>query len=423
MTREPGTSGVPGAGRPPVVAEDGAVTVVGGGVSAISTAAALRRLGHRGRLTVVDDGPVPHDRPPLSKAYLLGELDDDGVRLQPPSWFVDNGVDLRPGRRAVALDAGSATVTLDGGELLHADAVVLAEGATARPLPVPGGALVTTLRTLTDARLLRPRLVPGAHLVVVGAGLVGAEVTATALALGVSVTLVDPDPLPLVAAFGREVAAELHAEHARHGATVLPHGVVAVEVVDGEQLAVRLDGGGRLPADVVLAATGMLCRDDLARAAGLEVAAGGGVVVEADQRTSVPRVLAVGDGTRRRTATGVPAPSAGHWDAARSDGEAAAAALLGAPAPSRGAPWFWSDRYGRHVEVVGDVGAGSTTVARGRPGPGPFAVLGWRDGVVTGAVSVDDPLTARAARRLVDRATVVDPEQLAGADLRRLARG
>ena len=415
-----------------VVGRDGRVVVVGGGVAGLSVAVELRRLGHVGPVVVLDRGAVLHDRPPLSKSYLRGEVAADDLATYPSQQLLAQGVQVRTGTVAVSLDPGApdrpAVVGLADGTALSADAVVLAEGGRAHRLPVPGQELALLLRTLDDARALRPLLRPGRRLVVLGAGLVGAEVAATAVGLGLDVTLVDPDPLPLAGVLGPEVARVLVEDHGRHGVRVVVAAAERFEAAPtrgGPPVRVRLSDGSTLEADVVLVATGMSPVDDLARAAGLEVAVGGGTLVDRRQRTSSPCVLAVGDGTRRRRAHGGVPASAGHWDAARLDGLAAAAALLGHDAPVRGAPWFWTDRHGRHVEVVGDPVGGSRSIVRGVPGTGPFAVLGWRDGVLTGAVAVDDARTTQAARRLVDRAVVVDPDELAdpATDLRALARG
>ena len=415
-----------------VVGTDGRVVVVGGGVAGLSVAVELRRLGHLGPVVVLDRGAVLHDRPPLSKSYLRGEVAADDLAPFPSQQLLAQGVQVRTGTVAVSLDPGApdrpAVVGLADGTVLGADAVVLAEGGRAHRLPVPGQELALQLRTLDDARALRPLLRPGRRLVVLGAGLIGAEVAATAVGLGLDVTLVDPDPLPLAGVLGPEVARVLVEDHGRHGVRVVVAAAERLEAAPigaGPPVRVGLSDGSTLEADVVLVATGMAPVDDLARAAGLEVAVGGGTLVDRRQRTSSPRVLAAGDGTRRRRARGGVAPSAGHWDAARLDGLAAAAALLGHDVPVRGASWFWTDRHGRHVEVVGDPVGGSRSIARGVPGTGPFAVLGWRDGVLTGTVAVDDARTTQAARRLVDRAVVVDPDELAdpATDLRALARG
>ncbi|HKX67678.1 MAG TPA: oxidoreductase C-terminal domain-containing protein, partial [Intrasporangium sp.] len=138
--------------------------------------------------------------------------------------------------------------------------------------------------------------------------------------------------------------------------------------------------------------------------------------------TSNPAVLAIGDATEMRT-DGVVQPRAEHWEAARLDGERAAATILGNPTPTPTASWFWTDRHGLHVEVVGDLGAGQV-VMRGTLGAPPFSAFAIRDGVVVGAVAVDDSKAVRAARRLIDRAIPVDPEAVAdpSTDLRRLLR-
>lgn len=424
--------GTPGPGSSGPSGPWTAVTVVGGGVAGVSTVSALRRLGHTGPLVLLDAGATLHDRPPLSKAYLAGTAGEDELALHPGEWFTEHGVDVRQDVRVVSLDPDAATVSLSDGAVVPGDAVVLAQGAVAHRPPVEGIGLARVLRTLDDARGLRGQLRPGARLVVVGAGLVGAEVASTASSRGVAVTLVDPDPTPLAGVVGEDVARLLHGDHARHGVEVVLDAVQRLTPAgdaDGsgadDAVLVRLVGGRELQADVVLVATGVVPVDDLARFSGLQVAQRGGVVVDRHQRTSAPAVLAVGDGTRRRLDDGTVASPGGHWDAARLDGETAAAMLLGLQPPERGAPWFWSDRYGRHLEVVGDPTAGSLTIRRGTPGDGPATVLGWHDGVLTGAASVDDPRTARAVRRLVDRRVVVDPDALAdpASDLRALLRG
>ena len=135
-------------------------------------------------------------------------------------------------------------------------------------------------------------------------------------------------------------------------------------------------------------------------------------------------MLAVGDSARHRV-DGVLQPLAEHWEAAQADGARAAATLLGQAPPPPGAAWFWTDRHGHHVEVVGRMAAATTTVVRGEVGRPPFSVFALRDGLVVGAVAVDEPTAVRAARRLVDRRVAVDPDRLAdpSSDLRRLVRG
>lgn len=400
------------------------VVVVGGGVAGVGTCVSLRRRGHEGPVTLLDAGDLLHDRPPLSKDFLLGAADEEAIRLQPDAWFDASGVERRTRARVVALDAVSdpagPSVLLEGGERLEADVVVLATGGRARPLPVLGGDRAHLLRTVDDARLLRAALVPGSRLVVVGAGLIGAEVASTATLLGVEVWLVDPLEVPLADVVGPELGRRLHAEHARHGVEPVRAGVDAL-VGNGEGTLVHLDDGRMLRADLVLAGVGMTPDTALARDAGLSVL--DGVLVDRARRTSVPQVYAVGDACRVVDEHGAVLPSAGHWDAAQRDADTAAADICGQELPELQAPWFWSDRYGQHLEVVGAPTAGEDTVVRGDLEAGPVLQVAVAGGLVVGAVAVDDPRGLRAVRRLLDRRLPVDVDELAdpATDLRRLA--
>ncbi len=419
------------------------VVVVGGGIAGVSTVVGLRSGGFDGEVVLVEGGGLPYDRTPLSKAYLAGTADLGALALQPAAWYAEHDVELRTGTTAAALvlpgpdrdgagagagssDAGPAVRLADGSWLAATEVVLATGGRAARPA-VPGAddPRVHVLRTVADADALRDALRPGARVVVVGAGLLGAEVTATALGLGCRVTVVDPEPVPLAPALGPQVAAWLHSRHAAEGATVVAAALDRLEATDDglrAHLAGAPETAGPLLAEAVLLAVGMAPETRLAEEAGLRV--DGGVVVDEGQVTSHPGVLAVGDATRRRVG-GVLRPRAEHWDAARQDGERAAATLLGTVRPPETAAWFWSDRHGVHVEAVGRMDEATGTVVRGSVGQPPFAVLGLRDGVVVGAVAVDDPTTVRAARRLVDRRTPVDADRLAdpATDLRRLLRG
>ncbi|HEY7222754.1 MAG TPA: FAD-dependent oxidoreductase [Micromonosporaceae bacterium] len=400
------------------------VVVVGAGVAGVSTAAALRQRGFDGEITLVDEGPFPYDRPPLSKEYLAGRRDADQIALQPSSWYDEQGVGLLAGTPVVRLDAGAAALVLGDGSDVPADRVVLATGGSAIRPAIPGldgepdG--VTTLRTIDDADRLRAALVPGARILVVGAGLIGAEVASTATQLGCEVTLVDPVARPLASAVGSEVAAWLHGLHRGHGVRAVAATVVGIEP-GAAGLTVRLSDGDASRFDAVVLGVGMVPVTGLARAAGLEVARG--VVVDAGQVTSNPAILAVGDIAQTRL-DGVLRPVIGHWEAATLDAQRAAATILGTAPPPRTAPWFWTDRHHHHIEVVGEPTPGAHRVVRGTFGEPPFAVFWTRPGRVVAAVAVDQPNAVRAARRMIDRRLAVDPDALAdpGTDLRALLR-
>lgn len=395
------------------------MVIVGGGVAGVSTVAALRAGGFDGDLTLVDAGEFPYDRPPLSKEYLAAGKDLKQIALRPPYWYDEQRVRLINQSTVTALRPGH--VELAGGLLLRADRVVLATGGGAARPPIPGAGSprVHVLRTAEDADRLRAALTPGARLLVVGAGLIGAEVAATAAGLGCEVVLADPVAAPLAAALGPELAAWLHGLHARRGIVTVCAGVASFEEIRGG-IQARFSSGFE-PArvfDAVLLGVGMVPATGLAAPAGLAVQRG--VLVDDRQVTSNPAVLAVGDAARPRHG-----PRAEHWDAAQHDGARAAAAILGTRPPAPVTPWFWTDRHGLHVEVAGHMEAAHHVVVRGSFDDPAFSVFGLRDGLVVAAASVDDPNAVRAARRMIDRRVPADPGRLSdpSVNLRALLRG
>lgn len=404
--------------------ETRSVVVVGGGLAGVTVAAELRRRGYDGAVTVLDAGTLLHDRPPLSKQYLVGEMDEQHLALVDGEWLAAHAVDVRLGHQVTAVhpEDDRVVVDLQHGPQLAADVVVLATGGVPRALPVPGGSLAHPLRTVEDARWLRERLRPGARLLVVGAGLIGAEVASSATALGAEVILVDPLDPPLVDAVGPEMAAWLHAEHARHGVRAVQAQVQRLDR-DGEQVLAVLSGhADPVRADVVLAGIGITADTALAERAGLAV--DGGVLVDPAGRTSHPRVLAAGDASRTRDADGRPLPRFEHWESAERGGLSVAASLLGQAPPAPTVPRFWSDRYGRHVEVLGQMAEATTTIRRGDLGGPRSAVLGLDGDRLAAAVVLDDPRATRALRRIIDGGVSVGAAVLAdpATDLRRLSK-
>lgn len=409
--------GVPGGGPPD------SVLIVGAGVAGFSAAAELRRLGHRGSIDLVDLQGAPYDRPPLSKQYLTGEFDLDRLRLAPPDWYDAQRVTLRHAT-VTELDPGTHTVVLDDGTVLHPDAVILATGGRPLRLGIPGADLpgIVHLREIADADRLREALAPGTSLAIIGGGLIGAEVAASAAARGVEVTLVDPVEVPLATALGDELARHVHGWHREHGVAVEVAAATRIDERSGGGVDIALDSGDRLTADTVLVAVGLAPDVELAERAGLEV--DGAILVDEGQRTSHPWVQAIGDAARPRQGEDRPAGRRQeHWEHAERSGQAAAAAVLGEQLPDHGAPWFWSDRYGHHVEVVGSLtGPGEVLVrwVEGRP------VMAFRiqQDTLHGFACVDGGLSAKAARRIIDGQIPVRTEDLIDPDLplKKLAR-
>lgn len=404
------------------------VVIIGGGISGFSCARELRAGGFTGSLTIVDPEGLPYDRPPLSKELLTGEFATDDTLLAPASWYEDNDVAIVTDR-ADRIEPDTGRIVLESGDALQPDAIVLATGGSARRLAIPGGDLpgILTLRTKADSLALKERLVPGARVAIIGAGLIGAEVASTAAKNGCEVTLIDPAPIPLVPAVGPEIAEALHAMHAEHGITCFT-GLPTEITHDGEAFAIDLDGAHEtegktmIAADVVLVAIGIDTYCPLAASAELEQE--GGVLVDAGGRTSNERIWAIGDVARLRNEDGSLARRHEHWESAANDGKAAAASILGAELPKFGSSWFWSDRHGVHVEGIGLMSEPGTTVIREVEGRPQLAFRVADDGRVIGAVAIDGGMAVRAARRIIDRGKIVDPADLANPDIdvKKLAR-
>lgn len=335
--------------------------MVGASLAGLSTARALRAQGFDGELTVIgDEVHRPYDRPPLSKGFLAGTVDEDSLALEIPGAELD--LEYQLGVRATALAPGR--IELADGDAVRADGVVLATGATARRWPGARLRGVHVLRTLDDARALRADLAAGARLVVVGAGFVGAEVAATARGLGLSVTVVEAAPAPLAVQLGESMGAVVAGLHADHG-TDLICGVGVRSLLGGggadrQVTGVELVDGRVLPAEVVVVGIGARPATDWLAGSGVPVDADG-VICDETGATSVADVVAVGDcSTWFAPRVGRP-HRVEHWTAALERSAIAAATLLGRPAPvlrSGGVPYFWSDQYGTQIQFAGHIQPG-----------------------------------------------------------------
>lgn len=279
----------------------GGVVIIGAGHAAGAMAAALRQGGYAGAVTLIGEEPLPpYQRPPLSKAWLKGEASADDLLLRPAAFYAEKSIELKLSRKVVGIDRASATVTLDGGETLPYDHLVLATGSRLRALAVPGvdSTGVLELRTAADAERIKAALGPGKRVVVVGGGYVGLEVAASSRALGASVVVLEREARLLARVASEQLSAFFARCHREHGVdVVLGASVVAFETRDGAVSGVRLADGRVFECDVAIVGIGALANDALAAQAGL--ACRDGVVVDENARTSDPAIFAIGDCTQR----------------------------------------------------------------------------------------------------------------------------
>jgi 3-phenylpropionate/trans-cinnamate dioxygenase ferredoxin reductase component len=398
------------------------VVVVGAGHAGVEAAAALRAGGYGGPVTIVGaEGHAPYERPPLSKEMLDDGADPAAFSLRSEAFFADRGICLRPGP-AVEIDRAGRMVQIAGGRWLGYDHLVLATGATARRLELPGQTLrgVAELRTLDDALALRRLLAGARRMVVLGGGFIGMEVASAAGKRGVEVTVLELADRVLSRVVTPPVSEAVAAYHRANGVQ-LRLGECAVEVVgrDGRATGVVTESGRLLPADVVVLGVGATADDGLARQAGLETDRG--VLVDPWLITSDSQISAIGDcsvvhdpgtGTRRRLESIQNATDQGRYVAAR---------ILGEASPYRAVPWFWSNQGSLKLQLVSLGPQPDRLVVRGSSDR--FSVFCLRDGLLAAVESVNDPGTHLAARRLMERVIPTEAE-LVGADfdVRAMAR-
>ena len=271
--------------------------IVGSGHAGVQAAASLREEGWDGAIVLLsDEADPPYQRPPLSKAFLKGQMDLAGLPLRAEKFFIDHRIDLRLGVKAERIDRAARLVELSSGASAAYDHLILATGARQRPLRAPGVDLegVFSLRAIRDAQAIRETLGAGRRVVVVGAGFIGLEIAATALALGGEVTVVEIADRPLGRAVSNEMSSFFLSAHRAFGAKFrLGVGVAAIHGASGRATAVELSSGELLPADAVIVGVGVTAEDALAREAGLACA--NGIVVDAFMATSDPTISAIGD--------------------------------------------------------------------------------------------------------------------------------
>jgi 3-phenylpropionate/trans-cinnamate dioxygenase ferredoxin reductase subunit len=366
--------------------------IVGGSLAGAKAAETLRKEGFGGPVVLVGAEPeTPYERPPLSKGYLLGTADRESPRVHPADWYPENDVDLRTGVRATHLDPVAHRLTLETGEELGYAKLLLATGASARRLPVPGADLdgVRYLRTFADSdQLLADLSGGGKRVLIVGAGWIGLEVAAAARHHGNDVTIVEPQPTPLHAALGPDMGAVFARLHRQHGVDLFTDTTVReFRGTDGRVTSVVTDGHAGLDADLVVVGIGATPNIELAAAAGLEV--DNGVVTDHALRTSAADVFAAGDVASSFHPLYGRYVRVEHWANALNGGPAAARSMLGQDMSYDRVPYFFTDQYDLGMEYSGLGGPGDTVVTRGNPDDGAFIAFWLENGRVTAGMNVN----------------------------------
>jgi 3-phenylpropionate/trans-cinnamate dioxygenase ferredoxin reductase component len=392
--------------------------IVGASLTGAKAAETLRQEGFDGRVVLVGtEDEQPYERPPLSKDYLRGEVGREKVYVHDERFYSEHDIELRLGTTADDLNTSTSEVTLDDGDRLRYDRLLLATGSEPRRLAIPGAELdgILYLRSLHDSDALRERLDRGGAVVVIGAGWIGAEVAASARQRGLEVTVIEPASVPLERVLGAEVGAIYRDIHTDHGTRMLMGtGVAAFE---GEKAVerVRTSDGRVIECDFVVVGVGVQPRIQLAAQAGLDV--DNGILVDENLETSAHGVFAAGDvanashpfyGERIRIE---------HWANALHQGPAAARNMLGQAGPFDRLPYFFSDQYEVGMEYSGFARDWDRVVFRGDPASREFIAFWISDERVVAGMNVNvwdvnDPI-----RRLISERVAVDDRRLADPDV------
>ncbi|MEV8559125.1 FAD-dependent oxidoreductase [Streptomyces sp. NPDC051917] len=388
------------------------VLIVGASVAGVHAARTLRAQGHDGRIVLAGaEAQLPYDKPPLSKQFLSGDGDPERVRLLTEDEARDLRIELRLGTAAVGLDPAEREVRFDDGQACRYDVCVIATGAAARPSPWPVDSGLHHLRSLADGTALRADLRRGGHVVIIGAGFIGAETAATARALGCEVTVVDPNPVPMERVLGPELGELCIALHGRHGVrTRFGRAVTSVTGTAGD-LAVTLDDGEVLRARTVVVGIGAVPNDGWLAGSGLRPA--DGVLCEEHGRAvGAEDVFAVGDVARWFH------PGRGehlrieHWTNAVDQAALVAHNILHPDTLRTHVPveYVWSDQYDWKIQIVGRPSTAALHTVIGEFGANArgAALFTDGDGRLSAAVTVNWPRALVECRRLVADAGRLD---------------
>jgi len=390
------------------------VVIVGAGQAGSELAFALRQQGYEGRILLIGDEPeLPYRRPPLSKAYLSGEVTRESLLIRSQAACDKQQIECLTGVSVESIDRAAHTVRLSNGQVQAYSKLALTTGGRVRKLDAPGAQKpnVFYVRTVADIDQLKASFVAGARLLVIGGGYIGLEAAAVGIKKGLSVTIVEALPRLLARVAAPEISAFYQQAHSKRGVDIRLATSITEFIGDERVTAVRLSDGSEVALDLIVVGIGILPNTELAAAAGLAI--DNGIVVNEFAQTADPDVFACGDcanhinGFLGRSVRLESVPSA------QEQARTAALTLCGKPAPHAAVPWFWSDQFELKLQMVGLSQGYEQLVFRGDPATESFSAFYLKDGVIVSADAISRPQEFAVAKRLVSDRIRVSPEALA----------
>ena len=388
--------------------------IIGASHAAAQLAPSLRQEGWEGDIIVIgDEAHVPYHRPPLSKAYLLGDKSADEILIRPKEIYSKHNIEFRLATRVSTINRSEKTLTLHDGERLGYDKLAICTGARVRKVALPGSELqgVHYLRNIQDVDAIRENTGEHKRAVIVGGGYIGLETAAVLKKLGMQVTVLEMAPRVLARVTAPEMSAFFQRVHSEEGVVIRTDAVVSGFEGEDRVTAVLCADGSRLPADLVVVGIGVIPNTELAADAGLAVA--NGITVDQLARTSDPDIVAAGDCTShpsklygRIRLESVPNAS--------EQAKTAAATICGKNKPYDALPWFWSDQYDLKLQIAGLNQGYDQVVIRGdRDHSRSFAAFYLKNGQLIAADCVNRPQEFMLSKRLIASETTVDAAKLA----------
>ena len=389
------------------------IIIAGAGQAGAQCAVSLRQAGHTGPLTLIGAEPeLPYQRPPLSKAYLKGEMEGARLALRPAEFYSGQNIDVHTDNAVTAIDRKARSVTLTSGENLSYEKLLLATGAPPRKLDCAGANLagIHYLRTLKDSDQLRTILDRAGRIVIVGAGYIGLEVAAVMRSYGREVCVIEFADRPLARVASPEVSNFFTDLHRDAGIDFRFNECVTGFEGDTHVERAVLQNGDTIDCCGALVGIGALPNIDIAVNAGLDV--DNGIIVDEHTRTSDPDIFAAGD------CSNFPSP---RYDCrlrlesvpnAIEQSKVAAANMIGGEVVYDALPWFWSDQYDVKLQTVGLLGGYDQAIVRGDMAAKAFSVWYLRKGTLLAVDAINDPAAFAIGRKLLMTGASVDADAL-----------
>ena len=390
------------------------ILIVGAGQAGMQIADSLREAGYQGEIIMVGDESIaPYQRPPLSKAFLYGDADEESLQFRNEKFYADNRIELVLGDAIVdvQLASDSGTATTASGRKIEFEKMALAPGSVPRVLNIEGSGLdgVLYMRSISDARALKSRWQDAQNVVVVGGGFIGLEVAAVASKAGKKVTVLEGGDRMMARAVCPITSQYFADMHQRRGAQIVLNArIEGFTGQDDQVTGVRLEDGSIIPADIVMVGIGVIARTEIANLLGLELA-NGAILVNEYAETSNPMVVAAGDAVMLPNPTG--ADGLVRLESVQNavdQAKTAAKTLMGVREPYRALPWFWSDQADIKLQIAGLSTGYDQTVLRGNPDDDAFSVLYYKDGRLLAIDAVNQVSDFMAVRRCLSNGSTID---------------